>query len=496
MTKRKKSRLILTTAVIILGALLLSQFIALANPGATVSVAAAGPSSYNIFLPLVMNNFPPPIIPTVFGVELHDINTGGGLGQMAAANTSFVRRNAVVWSSIETTQGTYNWSAMAGLETELKNASSNGMQVVLIVRSTPEWARKISGTGPSCGPISQSKLPAFGDFMHKLVARYSVVPYNVKYWEMWNEEDGPYITGDNIWGCWGDTSDTYYGGKYYAEMLKAAYPQIKSADPQAQVLVGGLLLDCDPRGNPSVCASLGKDAKPPKFLEGILVGGGGSSFDGVSFHAYDYYQGGLGYYSNTNWQSAWNTTGPVSIAKVQYITSLLTTYNAPGKFLMNTESAILDYCPNDICGGGQTFENTKAYYITQVYATAIATGLRANIWYDVFGWNGSGLLNGNLSPLPAYTAFQFGRSELRAATYSGATSATDIGSASSLIKGYKFQRIDDQHRVWVLWSLDGNTHTITLASAPLAAWDALGASVSTATSMNITVKPLYLEWNP
>jgi Beta-galactosidase len=403
---------------------------------------------------------------------------------MANANMSWVRRNAVVWSSIESVEGTYNWSGMTGLETELENASSKGMQVVLIVRSTPEWARKKAGTGPSCGPISQSKLPAFGNFMHALVARYSVAPYNVKYWEMWNEEDGPYITGDEIWGCWGDPSNAYFGGGYYAEMLKAAYPQIKSSDPQAQVLVGGLLLDCDPRHGAG-CSIVGHDSKQSMFLEGILKNNGGPYFDGISFHAYDYYQGGLGYYSNANWQSAWDTTGPVGIAKAQYIMELLTTYNAPGKFLMNTESAILN-C--DTCSSDSTFENTKAYYIAQVYAAGIATGLRANIWYDVFGWNGSGLLKGDLSPLPAYTALKFARSELRDAGW-----VRNITEYTG-VKGYEFTRGD--RRIWVLWSLDGSPRTISISSAPLASWDALGVPVTPAPSMDITLKPLYLEWNP
>ena len=488
MANRRKSRLILTTAAIILVALLLSPFLGYANLGGVMSVSAAGPTTRFIYLPVVMKGYPPPITSTIFGIELHQIDTGGGLYQMAAANTSFVRRNAVVWSSIETTQGTYNWSSMAALETELKNAYSNGMQVVLIVRSTPQWARKVAGTGSTCGPIAANKMAAFGNFMNALVKRYSVAPYNVKYWEMWNEEDGPQITGDNIWGCWGDPTDNnYYGGGYYANMLKAAYPQIKAADSQAQVLVGGLLLDCDPRANAG-CSIVGHDARPAKFLEGILNNGGGPYFDGVSFHAYEYYQGGLGVYSNANWQTAWNTTGPVVVAKAQYIKDLLNTYHVTGKYLMNTESAILDYCPNDVCTGGQTYESTKAYYITEVNAAALAKGLRANIWYDVFGWNGSGLLNGNLSPLPAYTAFSFGRRELSTAVY-----VRDITEYTG-VKGYEFNRGD--RRVWVVWSLDGSTHTMSLPGVPLAVWDSLGASVTPATSMSVTVKPLYLEWNP
>jgi hypothetical protein len=479
-TNNKKSRLMLPTAAMLLIAFLLSPLLGKANTAAASSVAAA-PSPFTIYLPLVMRNFP---LQTIFGVEMAQITTGGGLDQVAAANTTWVRRNAVLWSSVEPSDGTFNWSALAGLDSELQNASNNGIQVILIVRSTPQWARKIAGTGPSCGPISQAKLPAFGIFMRALVARYSVAPYNVKYWEMGNEPDidSSLVAGDSVYGCWGDQTDAYYGGGYYAKMLKAAYPQIKAADPHAQVLVGGLLLDCDPRGTPSVCASLTPPHtdKPAKFLEGILLGGGGPYFDGVSFHAYDVYWGALGQYGVPNWNTAWNTTGPTVIAKAGFINSVLTAYGYSDKFLMNTETALLcDSCSNDA-----TFETTKAYYVAQVYAAALAQGLRANIWYNVLGgWNNSGLINH-----PAYTAYQFARSELRDAVF-----VREITEYAG-VKGYEYNRGD--LRIWVLWSLDGDTHSITLSGAPLAAWDALGNVVSPAASMDVTWNPLYLEWNP
>jgi hypothetical protein len=475
---------------------LLSPFLVKANP-VTTSPAAAAPASSlylplvmkpgvaptpNIlYLPLVMRNFP---LQTIFGAEMAKLTSGGGLDQMVAANISWTRRNAVVWSSVEPTEGTRKWSALAGLESELQDASSKGMRVILIVRSTPAWAQKVAGS--FCGPIKAEKLAAFGSFMGDLVARYSVPPYNVKYWELWNEPDvdPSLVIPTSEFGCWGDQSDAYYGGGYYAEMLKAAYPQIKAADPQAQVLVGGLLLDCDPRPGAG-CAAVGNSDLPPKFLEGILlVGGGGPYFDGVSFHAYDYYQGQSGHYSNSNWQSAWNTTGPVLVAKTQFIQGLLSQYGVSGKFLMNTESALL--C--DSCSNNPAFETTKAYYVAQAYAAAIAQGLRANIWFSVLGWRNSGLLNSDLSPRPAYTAFQFARSELRNATWMrNVTEYTGV-------KGYEFQR--SERRIWGLWSLDGGTHSISLSDVPLAAWDALGNSLPVAASMDIDLNPLYLEWNP
>ena len=362
------------------------------------SIAAVS-SPYTLYLPLINKNFP---LETVFGVEMDQITTDGGLDQVVAANTTWVRRNGVLWADVEPNEGTRDWSVLAGLEQELRDASANNLQVILIVRKTPSWAQKVAGY--SCGPIKPEKLGAFGNFMYDLVSRYSPPPYNVKYWEIWNEPDVPperfsLIEGGIVgWGCWGDLTDPYYGGGYYAEMLKAVYPRIKAADPQAQVLVGGLLLDCDPRGSPSSCTTVGNDDRPAKFLEGILRNNGGAYFDGVGFHVYDFYEGALGKYSRLNWNSQWDTTGSSSIAKARFIEEVLGAYNISDKFIMNSEMAI-------ICGGddppGQppceseptsAFEQTKAYYVAQVYAAAIAEGLRANIWYSVSGWRNSGLL--------------------------------------------------------------------------------------------------------
>jgi hypothetical protein len=340
---------------------------------------------------------------------------------------------------------------------------------------------------------------AFASFMHDLVARYSVAPYNVKYWEIWNEPDIDYRTPglppNSDWGCLGNQDDPYYGGGSYETMLADVYPQIKSADAQAQVLVGGLLLDCDPRPGAG-CAKVGHSNLPSKFLEGILRNSGTSCFpcfDGISFHSYDFYQGQLGDYSNANWQSAWNTTGPDITAKAEFIKSLMKTYKVSGKFLMNTESGII-ISPSDNCDGDLTFKTTKAYYVAQAYAVAVAEGLRANLWYSVLGWDSSCLLNPDLSTQPAYTAFQVSHSELLASTLVGALTPSDIGG-STKVMGYKFNRGD--RRIWVVWSLDGSSHSITpILGTPLAVVDALGSAVTPARTLTVGLDPLYLEWIP
>jgi hypothetical protein len=57
---------------------------------------------------------------------------------------------------------------------------------------------------------------------------------------------------------------------------------LKAANPQARILTGSLLLDCDPFHGPE-----GRDCSSAHFLEGILQAGGRAYFDGVAFQAAD-----------------------------------------------------------------------------------------------------------------------------------------------------------------------------------------------------------------
>ncbi|MBU0510928.1 MAG: hypothetical protein KJ638_04405 [Chloroflexi bacterium] len=211
------------------------------------------------------------------------------------------------------------------------------------------------------------------------------------------------------------------------------YPKIKAADPNAQVLVGGLLLDCDPTDPPA-----GKTCTSSKFLEGILVNNGGAYFDGVSFRAYNYFYAAAGRYGNLNWHSDWNTTGPVTIAKANYLQNLLSQYGHSDTFMINTENAIL--C--DTCEDNADFEDTKAYYVAQAYTTAMAENLRANIWFSALGWRNSGLLASDLTPLPAYTAYAFARQTLQKDAF-----VRKINDYANIF-GYAFDR--GEQNIWVL----------------------------------------------
>jgi hypothetical protein len=445
----------------------------------------AGPA---VYLPVTMFRSP---LQTVFGVESHNITTSGGLDLMVQAKTTWVRRNGLLWSAIESTEGVYNWGAASSLEQEMINASQNRLDMILVVRSTPTWAQWNTDTrqGYFCGPILPDKLQAFGDFMYEAVKRYSVAPYNVHYWQIWNEPDvlPSYVPKNSAYGCWGDESDAYYGGTYYAEALKAVYPRIKQANPAAQVIVGGLLLS----GIPEIY-------KQDSFLEGILrhqdsYGNfdGKNYFDGVGFHAYDdqITSGGqsvLGKYYNGGWRTTWDTTGPVLSAKADFLKSVLNSYNASDKYLMSTEAA-LRLC-NDT--PDTNFDTTKAYYIAQLYAVSIVNGVKATTWYDLpGGWCNTGLSDPSFSLTPAYQAFKAASTVLRDARF-----ISNIDAYSG-VKGFEF--VQGTHRLWILWSLDGNNHLISLPDTPLAIIDVFGNPMPiNGTSLAVTLTPVYLEWSP
>jgi hypothetical protein len=328
-------------------------------------------------------------------------------------------------------------------------------------------------------------LNAFASFLYDAVERYSQSPYYVKYWEIGNEPDAPVSYHDEPFGCWGDKNDSYFGGGYYAEMLKLAYPAVKSATPTSIVLLGGLLLDCDPVNPPEDPPGSGqfKDCTSSKFLEGILLNGGGDYFDIVSFHAYDYYKNSWGQFSNPNWHSAWNTTGPSLIAKANYLTSVLVGYGYSNKPLINTENALLCYG-----GCNKKFEATKAFYLAEAYASLQAMGLSGNIWYDVYGgWRDSGLLYKKDKPRPAYYALDTAHERFAHADYTRA-----IGDGDE-ITGYEF--VEGDRRLWVLWSQNGAIHQVTLPSKPDSMWDTLGNPLTPSTTLILDVYPIYVEWD-
>jgi hypothetical protein len=414
---------------------------------------------------------PPVVRPgkTVFGTEMREVDDAHGLSLAVEAGVHWLRLRAFSWDEIEpmpTDPATYHWEVVD--EASLRNAAEAGMEIIAVVQFTPEWAQKVPGS--YCGPIQEDKLPEFARFLRALVARYSGEPYHVRYWELGNEPDvdPALVSAHSVFGCWGDRDDRTYGGRYYAEMLKVAYPAIKSVDPQAQVLIGGLLLD-----RPS-----GGEDNHPRFLEGILEGGGGPFFDLVSFHAYAYYGGTMGLMGNPLWPDS----ATVMPAKVAFLREMLAEYGYGAKPLLNSEAALLCDEASEDC-----FE-MQAAYVPRVYAEALALGLEAQVyfaWINV-GWRHTGLLQPDLTPKPVYDAYRAAATFLSGVSYEGKAMGYPPGMG-----GYSFGGPDPSIRVDVIWSEDGTAHPVTLP-AGAAAYDRIGEPLAGGDAIEVDFSPVFV----
>ncbi len=179
------------------------------------------------------------------------------LDAMQALGVNTVRVG-VFWGGIELAPGVYNWSALDGL---INAAAERNMGVLAAVTTTPPWAAT-PGSAPYYTPPANPQT--FGNFTGVLASRYAG---KISAYEVWNEPNAAF----------------FYSPKpdpaSYTELLKAAYPKIKAADPNATV-IGGVVGSGVTIGDTTM--------NPVDFVEGMYAAGAEGSFDALSFHPYQY----------------------------------------------------------------------------------------------------------------------------------------------------------------------------------------------------------------
>lgn len=179
------------------------------------------------------------------------------LDEMQALGVNNVRV-LIPWAGVEPLEGYYDWSTV---DYTINAADGRGMGLLGVLNSTPQWA-----VDPGVPAISgrPSSPAAYGDFAGLVAQRYAG---KVGAYEIWNEPNG----------------QMYYAPKPdaagYTDLLKAAYPQIKAADPNATV-VGGVLGAVIDYGDFAT--------NPVSFVNGIYAAGGEGYFDALSYHPYNY----------------------------------------------------------------------------------------------------------------------------------------------------------------------------------------------------------------
>jgi polysaccharide biosynthesis protein PslG len=158
------------------------------------------------------------------GVQLHamwddysDAQRLAVLDRIAAAHLRWVRID-MGWSSFsERCRGCVSQWYLDRANFVVDAARQRGLRVLVTAWRTPGWANN------GAGELAPPDRPAdFGEFMAWLAARFRG---RVSAYEIWNEPD----SRDFFTGSVGD----------YAALARAAYPAVRSADPGAQVVLGG-----------------------------------------------------------------------------------------------------------------------------------------------------------------------------------------------------------------------------------------------------------------
>lgn len=450
--------------------LLFSVAVMAVLPGFWIAGVNAAAGATRSYLPIVTRNSM--TRPSVFGVENSRGTVGATVQRAGEARAGWVRYNAVLWSEVEPTRGARNWAALAGVDAELQALSSRGIMPLVIVRGTPEWAQQVPGAG--CGAIRADALDAFAAFMRDLAARYASWPYNVQYWELYNEPDidPSLVSGNSVFGCWGNKGDPYYGGGSYAEMLKRVYPAVKQGNRNANVVLGGLLLNCDPSRPPA-----GADCTPARFLEGVFRNGGAQAIDMIAYHGYPVWDG-----TNRDWElyySSWQHRGGVVFGKLNFIQSVMTQYNVNKPIMMN-EGGLL--CVQTSCP--PAFYDAQANYAIRLFTRTQANGLYATFWYTLNGpgWREGALLDSTQTPRPAFYAFKFLATTLEGAEYAGQL-------AQGNLEGYAFRKGTTEYRVY--WTNDGSTAALPAQTGLRAAYTKVGQPIGFNGSVGFD--PIVLE---
>lgn len=297
-------------------------------------------------------------------------------GQLSGLGVGWVR-GFVPWTVFEPNPGHLNEPQIAALENGLA-ALPKGMKVILDVVNTPQWESE------SANAVMPPRDPSdYGRFLGAIARRFAG---RVAAWEIWNEED------DSLW--WASGPDP----AAYTALLKAAYPAVKSADPKATVVLGGLT---------------GNDYE---YLSQLYADGAKGSFDAVGVHTDSICDVASPYEILRNGRTdqrinRWAFLGYRTVHEVMQA-------NGDNSPIWMTElgwSTSTQVCNAGAWAGqkpGGVSPQQQATFLTQAYhCLAQDSYVQVGIWYGLQDTEpfdsprGSyGLLGSNLLPKPAYGA--------------------------------------------------------------------------------------------
>jgi hypothetical protein len=322
---------------------------------------------------------PPPAPGPDIGVNFHcgwsdytDEQRAEVLDRLKAAGAKWVRMD-IGWSSLEESgPGQLSQWYVDVIDHCVDMARARGLNVLGMLFRTPAWAN--GGKGVMVPPLDDSD---FAWIAHWAAAHFQG---RVQAWEIWNEPD----PNQASWSWSGTVAQ-------YVQLLKAAYPAIKSGDPNALVVFGG------PSWNDT------------SFISSAYADGAKGSFDVMAVHEYQAIanlapeQVGDG---KTWWFTRAGAIHDLMVAngdgdKKIWFTEFGWSSHANTSSLPNWQLGVTDAQQGDYLVRAIEYATAHYPYVTNMF------------WYDERNQSGTdiqnanfGLLTHDLAPKPAYYALQ------------------------------------------------------------------------------------------
>jgi polysaccharide biosynthesis protein PslG len=249
--RRPRSALVFVAALSML-------MIASCGPAPESVLPPSGPQTDGISRPMVIDQ-----VPTTIGVadsDLYGLPLDGvskALGLMNAVGVGTVRI-LIPWVAVQRGEDGYDWNLVDRM---VDAAVANRLSVLATLNSPPAWA-VVPGQQEVAGRPASAAV--FGKFAGTVATHFRG---KISAYEIWNEP--------NAAAFFAPTPDP----AGFVDLLKAAYPAVKAADPAAIVVTGGLAPIID-------YSTIAMDAV--EFVRAMYAAGAQRFFDALGYHPYQY----------------------------------------------------------------------------------------------------------------------------------------------------------------------------------------------------------------
>jgi hypothetical protein len=283
------------------------------------------------------------------------------------------------WSQIEPAAGSYNAAQLADYKAFFA-ALPAGTKVDVDVVGSPAWANGGSSS-IATPPVNDQSFAGFMNYLTNALGT-SVTAY-----EIWNEPDA---------SAWWTGS-----AAQYASLLKAAYGAVKSANPNASVILGGLTANDYP------------------YLQQLYGDSAGGSFNGVAVHTDDACSltspYAFAYNPGTQAINRWSFLGFSTVHSVMAANGDAALPIYITEFGWSTTSTTCDSGASAGKKRGGVSEKTQALYLEQAYnclAQPAYSYVAAAMWFDMVDfapqnniYDRYGLLSTSLQKRASFAAF-------------------------------------------------------------------------------------------